>query len=71
MYNPPRGIQMNLLIHKSIDRSLIGAIMTCIMVSLMVAGLGISLGAQVIERWLPGNEAARRRSFALWRWRAG
>ena len=69
MYNPPRGIQMNFMINKSIDRSLAGAVVTCIMVSLMVAGLGISLGAQAIERWFP--DTTRRRSTPLWRWKTG
>jgi hypothetical protein len=68
---PPRGIQMNILIHRSIDRSLVGAVMTCIMVSLMVAGLGLSLGVQVIERWLPEHGTLPRRGFALWRWKTG
>jgi hypothetical protein len=64
-------MHMNFLIHKSIDRSLVGAMMACILVSLMVAGLGVSLGAQVIERWLPGSNTARRRSSAHWRWKTG
>ena len=62
---------MNIPIHRLIDRSLAGAVVTCIMVSLMVAGLGLSLGAQVIERWLPEHETTRRRNSTFWRWKAG